>query len=223
MMPFPDGMTGTANGTLIFSVLLALYYGIIVHRAPSLRRTIVKTGSVALLVLLAWLQDGPPLLIAALALSAVGDACLAQEGETPFLAGLASFLCAHVAYVALFWTKGGGIAEILSEPSRIVIAVALVAAVALILSRLWPALEAAMRPPVALYCVAILAMGVSSLSELGATVVLGAVLFMASDAILAAGRFLVPAGDPRHAWMQPLVWALYYVAQLLLTLSFVVA
>lgn len=223
MMPFPDGMAGTANGTLIFSVLLALYYGIIVHRAPSLRRTIVKTGSVALLVLLAWLQDGPPLLIAALALSAVGDACLAQEGETPFVAGLASFLCAHVAYVALFWTKGGGIAEILSEPSRIVIAVALVAAVALILSRLWPALEPAMRPPVALYCVAILAMGVSSLSELGATVVLGAVLFMASDAILAAGRFLVPAGDPRHAWMQPLVWALYYVAQLLLTLSFVVA
>lgn len=80
-----------------------------------------------------------------------------------------------------------------------------------------------MRLPVLFYCVAILAMGISSLSELGATVVLGAVLFMASDAILAAGRFLVPADDPRHAWMQPLVWALYYAAQLLLTLSFIVA
>lgn len=223
MMPFPGGVENIANGTLIFSVLLAVFYGMIVHRAPSLRRTVVKTGSVALLVLLAWLQGGPPLLLAALALSAVGDACLAQKGETPFLAGLASFLCAHVAYVALFWAKGGGIAEILSEPSRIVIALALVTAVALILSRLWPALEAAMRLPVLFYCVAILAMGISSLSELGATVVLGAVLFMASDAILAAGRFLVPADDPRHAWMQPLVWALYYAAQLLLTLSFIVA
>ena len=221
MMPFPGGVENIANGTLIFSVLLAVFYGMIVHRAPSLRRTIVKTGSVVLLAALAAIEGGPTLLVAALALSAVGDACLAQDGEKAFLAGLASFLLAHIAYVALFWTTGGGIAEIVSQPSRIVIALMLLAAVGLILSRLWPAIEAAMRPPVALYCVAILAMGLSSLSDLGAAVVAGAVLFMASDAILAAGRFLVPHDDPRQNWMRPLVWLLYYTSQLVLTLSFI--
>ncbi|MDO9307122.1 MAG: lysoplasmalogenase [Mesorhizobium sp.] len=221
MMPFPGGVENIANGTLIFSVLLAVFYGMIVHRAPSLRRTIVKTGSVVLLAALAAIEGGPTLLVAALALSAVGDACLAQDGEGPFLAGLASFLLTHIAYVGLFWTTGGGIAEIVSQPSRIVIALTLLAAVGLILSRLWPAIEAAMRPPVALYCVAILAMGLSSLSDLGAAVVAGAVLFMASDAILAAGRFLVPHDHPRQNWMRPLVWLLYYTSQLVLTLSFI--
>lgn len=220
-MPFPGGVESIANGTLIFSVLLAVFYGMIVHRAPSLRRTVVKTGSVVLLGVLAATEGGPGLLVVALALSAIGDACLAQDGEKAFLAGLASFLLAHIAYVALFWTTGGGIAEIVSQPSRIVIAITLAAAVGLILSRLWPAIEAAMRPPVALYCVAILAMGIASLSDLGAVVVAGAVLFMASDAILAAGRFLVPHDDPRQGWMRPLVWTLYYAAQLLLPLSFI--
>ncbi len=221
MMPFPGGVENIANGTLIFSVLLSVFYGMIVHRPPSLRRTIVKTGSVVLLTVLAAVEGGPALLVAALALSAIGDACLAQDGEKAFLAGLASFLLAHVAYVALFWTTGGGIDEIFSQPSRIVIALALLAAVGLILSRLWPAIEAAMRPPVALYCVAILAMGIASLSDLGPAVVAGALLFMASDAILAAGRFLVPDDDPRQGWMRPLVWLLYYMSQLVLTLSFV--
>jgi uncharacterized membrane protein YhhN len=199
-MPFPGGIENIANGTLILSVLLAVLYGFAVSRPVSLRRTLVKTGSIALLALLAAVEGGPVLLVAALVLSAIGDACLAQEGERWFLGGLASFLAGHIAYIALFWTTGGGIAELVSEPSRIVIALALVAAVGLILSRLWPAIEAGMRPPVALYCAAILAMGVSS---------------------LAAGRFLVAPRDARQDWIRPLVWALYYAAQLLLTLSFV--
>jgi uncharacterized membrane protein YhhN len=221
-MPFPGGIESISNGTLILSLLLSVLYGFAVSRPVSLRRTLVKTGSVALLALLAAVEGGPLLLIAALVLSAIGDACLAQEGEHWFLAGLTSFLVGHIAYVALFWTTGGGLAEILSQPSRIVIALSLAAAVALILTRLWPAIETGMRPPVALYCAAILAMGVSSLSELGPNVVAGALLFMASDALLAAGRFLVGPGDPRQDWIRPLVWALYYAAQLLLTLSFVV-
>lgn len=220
-MPFPGGIENISNGTLILSLLLAVLYGFAVSRPVSLRRTVVKTGSVALLALLAVIEGGPALLVAALVLSAIGDACLAHEGERPFLAGLASFLAGHIAYIALFWTTGGGIAEIVSQPSRIVIAVALVAAVGLILSRLWPAIEPNMRPPVALYCAAILAMGISSLAGLGPTVVAGALLFMASDALLAAGRFLVAPRDARQDWIRPLVWALYYAAQLLLTLSFV--
>jgi uncharacterized membrane protein YhhN len=220
-MPFHGGIENVSNGTLILSLLLAVLYGFAVSRPVSLRRTIVKTGSVALLALLAALEGGPALLVAALVLSAIGDACLAHDGERPFLAGLASFLAGHLAYVALFWTTGGGIAAIVSDPPRIIITLALVAAVALVLIRLWPAIEAAMRPPVAFYCAAILAMGVVSLTQSGLTVTAGAVLFMASDALLAMGRFVVAHDDERQAWIRPLVWTLYYAAQLVLTLSFI--
>ena len=63
--------------------------------------------------------------------------------------------------------------------------------------------------------------GLARTDRLGPAVVAGAVLFMASDAILAAGRFLVADDDPRQAWMRPLVWLLYYMSQLVLTLSFI--
>jgi uncharacterized membrane protein YhhN len=221
MMLFAGGVESLANGTLVLSVIMAAYYAMIVSRPPSLRRTMVKTGAVALLAVLASAQGGPPLLIAALALGAVGDACLAQDGEPSFLAGLGAFLFAHLAYVALFWSHGGGVAEIVSEPSRVVIGGALAAAVGIILSRLWPSLGTPMRLPVALYCLAILAMGISSLADLGPTIVAGALLFMASDALLAVGRFVLPPEDARQGWMRPLVWVLYYAAQLLLTLSFI--
>jgi uncharacterized membrane protein YhhN len=51
-------------------------------------------------------------------------------------------------------------------------------------------------------------------------VIAGAILFILSDAILAAGRFLVPAGSPRHAAIAPAVWILYFAAQLCITLGF---
>ena len=48
----------------------------------------------------------------------------------------------------------------------------------------------------------------------------GALLFTASDAILATGRFLVAPESSLQAWMQPAVWVLYYSGQMLITLWF---
>lgn len=221
MMPFPGGIADTSNGTLIFAILLAVFYGIVVDRPPSMRRTIVKTGSVLLLALLAYLQGGPALLVAALVLSAAGDAFLAQEGEQTFLGGLASFLLAHVAYVALFWTIGEGIGPLRAEVWRMALAAVMVAAVALLLRQLWPAVESRLRGPVVAYAAAILAMGVASLTLPLPLAILGAVLFMASDALLATGRFLMAPASPQQAWVRPTVWALYFVAQVCITLAFV--
>ena len=78
MTPFPGGIESLANGTLILSAAAALLYLPLQGREPSLRRTLVKTGSTALLALLAWMEGGPALLVAALALSAAGDAFLAH-------------------------------------------------------------------------------------------------------------------------------------------------
>lgn len=222
-MPFAGGLSETANGTLLFAVLLAVFYGFISGHPPSWRRTAAKAGGVLLLALLAALQGGPALLVAALLLSAAGDAFLAQVGERPFLAGLASFLLAHLAYVALFALSGEGAGLIAAEPWRIALGLAMLAAVGLLVRLLWPVLPGAMRGPVALYAAAILAMGFGALTVPAPLVVAGAVLFMASDGLLAAGRFLMPPASPHHGWAQPTVWALYFAAQAMITLGMLVS
>jgi uncharacterized membrane protein YhhN len=84
---------------------------------------------------------------------------------------------------------------------------------------LWRRVEPALRVPIAVYVAAILAMGVSSLTTSNLWVVAGAVLFMASDGLLATERFLLSPGSPQTAWMRYAVWVLYYGAQLAITLG----
>lgn len=219
-MPFPGGIEETSNGTLLFAVLLAVAHGWMVARPPSWRRTAVKTGSVVLLAILAILQGGPLLLILALLLSAAGDAFLSREGEKAFLAGLVSFLAAHVAYIALFALAGHGLQLLLASTWRLAVAAAMTLSVALLMRRLWPAVGKALQVPVAIYALAILAMGVASLTTLLPLAILGAVLFMASDSLLAVGRFLLRPESTHQGWLQPFVWALYFAAQLAIVLAF---
>ena len=58
------------------------------------------------------------LLVAALVLSAAGDAFWSREGERALLGGLAAFFAAHIAYVVLFLRMGDGAAGFLAEPWR---------------------------------------------------------------------------------------------------------
>ena len=219
MMPLPGPPTDGANGTLLLAVLAAFLYLYVVRQPQSWRRTVVKTAGVALLGVLAFQQGGPILLVAALALGAAGDACLSRDGDRWFLAGLASFLASHVAYVPLFALEGGGLAAMVSQPWRIAAAVAMVAAVGALLRILWPGVPVDMRMPVAAYAAAILAMGLTSLTVPAPIIALGAALFMASDALLAFGRFRI-APDAQPDWLGPAVWVLYFAAQLTLTLGF---
>jgi uncharacterized membrane protein YhhN len=223
MMPFPGGIEATANGTLILSAVAAILYLFLTRRPSSFRRTAVKTASTALLGVLVLVEGGPLLLAAALFLSALGDLFLAEEGERTFLAGLGSFLLAHLVYVVLFGMAGGGAAALAAEPWRIAAAALVAIFAAGMFRRLRPALPGDMVVPVAVYVVAILAMGLAALTLPSIAVIAGAVLFIASDAILAAGRFLIPAGSPRQAIVAPAVWSLYYAAQVSITLGFLLS
>lgn len=217
-MPFPGGLAAAPNAALVFSVAAAFLYFLMLGRPPSWRRTVTKTIAVLLLAFLAFDQNGPWLLVAALLLSAAGDAFLAQDGEKPFLAGLASFLAAHVAYVALFAAAGDG-ALIIAEPWRAALAAAMLAASGLLLFPLWPALDAGLRLPVAVYTAAILGMGLSALTLPVPVVILGASMFMVSDGILATEKFLLVPQSPHRRWTGKAVWLLYYAAQILITLG----
>ncbi|TIP68916.1 MAG: lysoplasmalogenase, partial [Mesorhizobium sp.] len=63
-------------------------------------------------------------------------------------------------------------------------------------------------------------MGISALTLSNFWVVGGAVLFMAYDGLLAAEKFLLSAISPHRAWTRHAVWALYYAAQLGITMGF---
>ena len=115
------------------------------YMAPSWRRTIAKTLAVSLLGVVAMLAGGPVLLVIALLLSAAGDAFLAHTGERAFLAGLASFLAAHIGYVLLFAGTGDGLAGIGSDWWRLALVPVIFLLAGVVLARLWPSLPGQMK------------------------------------------------------------------------------
>lgn len=222
MMPFPGGIESHSNGTLALSVVAALYYLYLLDRPASWRRTAVKTAAVGLLAVLVFLEHGPWLLTLALIACAAGDALLSRDGPRAFLGGLGAFLIGHVLYAGLFFTAGSP-NLLMSEPWRLLVAgIAAVFAGVMVL-KLRPALDASMRLPVTAYIAAILAMAVSALTVGGIWIAAGAVLFMASDAILATERFLLSPMSSAARIMQPAVWILYYLAQTAIVLGAVYA
>jgi uncharacterized membrane protein YhhN len=170
----------------------ALAYGLVFVTQPvSVLRTVVKTASVAALAVLAYLDGGSVLLAVALAFCALGDAFLAGDPKRWLPLGLAAFLVGHLVYIPLFLERAG-----------------------LMLRALWGSLGK-LRVPVVVYVLAIVGMVVSSLllpARAWPTTV-GALAFMASDAVLSFDLFKNAKllGSPRlTAWA---VWALYWGAQ----------
>ena len=150
--------------------------------------------------------------LAALALCAVGDVLLIPSSRTTFRLGLASFLLGHLGFAAAF-VRGG-------IDWRYATAAALVAcALAVIVGRwLLPHVERAMRPPVIAYIVVIssmVALAVGSFAAHGRALPLVAALaFYASDLAVARDTFVHKAFVNR-LWGLPL----YYGAVLLFALS----
>lgn len=220
MLPFHGGIEATENATLIFSAVAALFYAFMLEMKPSGPRSGVKTVSTALLAMLAFQLGGPPLLIAGLALGALGDFFLSRDGDKAFLAGLASFLASHIAYIALFLGVGSGLEVLLAEPWRGAVAALLAALTLAMLSVLMRRVPPTLRLPVIAYSAAILMMGVSALTTLNTLLIAGAIAFIASDSTLAWERFISPGISSARPLMRQAVWALYYLAQAMIALAF---
>jgi sterol desaturase/sphingolipid hydroxylase (fatty acid hydroxylase superfamily)/uncharacterized membrane protein YhhN len=148
-------------------------------------------------------------LLAGLAASLAGDVALMFPGG--FVPGLAAFLLAHLAYVALFRRDVGG--RGLGIPLLATLAVG-----ASIYAVLLPRLDPVLRIAVALYIVAIATMAAQAIARARAlrdgpavAVAFGAGVFMVSDAVLAIDRFVAPFGDARLV-----VLSTYYLAQVLI-------
>lgn len=237
MLPLPTLLASSPPLTL--SLLSSLSYTLLIPSRPSPSRTATKTLSTLLLALTTYLNpSSPPLLTAGLALSSLGDFFLALSDTNPpakpktaptnddddpfFLPGLTSFLLAHLLYTRLLLTHPG------STPLRTLLTTSpaswtLTALIITMLSILIPRVGSALRVPVAVYAVAIYVMGLSALAlpEGKEGVTVGAMMFTASDAVLAVEKFVVgPTTGERRGWMGYAVWGLYYGGQGLIAVGF---
>lgn len=149
------------------------------------------------------------LLLAAQACSMAGDVFLMVPGH--FIAGLVSFLVAHLFYIALFRQGVGWF------PSRRAL-VATLAVGVVIYAALWTSLPPTLRSPVGAYMVVIALMAAQAIGRAGVLrdkpslwVAIGACFFMLSDTLLATNRFAIAL-----PMAQALVLSTYYIAQILI-------
>ena len=152
-------------------------------------------------------------MVAGLGCSALGDAFLMQ-GRDYFVAGLGSFLVAHLGYLWAL-TCDSRLAQ-----RKLPFAVYGVAGAGLV-AWLWPQVPRALSLPVCLYAATIMTMAAQAASRAlskrdpGAVLAaVGAALFVVSDAALAAGRF----GHPLE-WGRLLILGTYFAAQAGLAMS----
>lgn len=152
------------------------------------------------------------LVLAALLLGWLGDVLLLARRSAVFLAGLAAFLLAHVAYA---WAFAG----LPQHAGGLLVGAALMVCVgAVVLRAFWPRLGPLYRVAVPAYVVAIGAMCTLAIGAGAGSgtwwLPVAALAFAASDVAVARDRFIGHA-FANKAWGLPL----YYAAQLVLAAS----
>ena len=190
------------------------------HAGARLQLYVFKPLTTALILLVALqAKHAPtpayrPLIVAGLVCSLAGDVFLMLPRER-FVAGLLSFLFAHLFYIAAFVSGGAGASSWSAWAGA-----ALLAYGASMLRLLWPRLGS-LKAPVLVYVGVILLMVWLALGRwLGAQApgsglaAAGALLFAASDSLLAWNRF---RGE--FASAPAIILVTYFPAQLLIALS----
>lgn len=172
---------------------------------------ISKPLATAVLLRLAW-QGGRTVdarlrrgVLAGLACSLAGDVLL-MLSPALFVGGLLAFLAAHLCYLYAFTVD----TRLFARRLPLLVLAAIGAAV---LSFLWSGLAPALRGPVIVYVVVLVAMAAQAIArwhvhpgQRTALAALGGVLFVVSDALLAIDRFRVPL--PAAAlWVLATYWA----------------
>jgi len=225
-------MPTKANTSLILFVLISLVY-FIGEFLPS-KSIIYATKPLLMIALMAYFyfatKEHPSSfrfwIIIGLLFSFGGDTLLMFVESDPkaqifFLLGLASFLLAHLAYLFAFIkypsTQKGFVKK------RPIWVIPFLLLLIIFLTYLWPDLPGDFRIPVFLYACAIIAMALGSLNLKGKiadpiaqTILIGALLFVFSDAIIALNKFKtaqLSIPEPRLMIMIPYLVGQYLIAK----------
>lgn len=213
------------------SLLLALFLAVAaldwaaVHGRNRPLEYVAKPGCMVFLVLAAVTLDpvdaaARTALVVALVLSALGDVFLMLPGRQPgssgpnlFVAGLASFLLGHLAYVVGFALEGLEAGGLLLGLLPVALIIATVGRHAVRAVRAGDEPELAV--PVQAYVAVISAMVLGAFGTVDWRAALGAGLFAGSDSLIAWERFV-----RSRRWAPVTIIVTYHLAQALLVLSF---
>ncbi|MFC5676149.1 lysoplasmalogenase [Aeromicrobium endophyticum] len=158
-------------------------------------------------------QAGAPrLLVVALALCFLGDLFLEIDGL--FIAGMAAFAGAHIAFITLF-ARGGAVARLRARP--LIGVVYVVAAIAMV-AWCWGGLEPGLKPAIPVYAALLVSTASLSLAA-DARAGLGGALFLVSDGIIALSEAGRVDGDAAVTGLA--IMTLYILAILLLATAVV--
>lgn len=204
---------------LAAAALLAIVYGFTLSRSPpSPAKLLLKISGMVILTSVAVWAGAPLLLVAGLAACTLGDAFLAGRTERWLIPGMAAFFVGHIFYVALFWATGQVSGDLLNTLGRAVLVLAGAGYIFWLSPSLGP-----MRLPVLAYGAVILVMGAAAIAlppGFG-LVLIGALMFIASDAILANELFRRPPGEAPRLIPSVSLWNLYFFGQMLICIGMI--
>lgn len=201
---------GVARGVLALSIVFGASFlaAPLVAGEPALMAA-WKAPAVALLGVYGLLHRAPILALGLFA-GAAGDALL-ELGPAQMIPGIAAFALGHLLYAGAFGVR---LARDGLRPWGLLIALAMGAYAALMTAWLRPDLGA-LAVPVTGYNAIIAAMvALAAVARAPMLALVGAVLFAASDSLLALRQFKGLLEGPI-----PIVWATYYAGQLCIALG----
>jgi uncharacterized membrane protein YhhN len=210
--------------TALGLIAAAAYGTYFLHRPPTFMRAVVKTlfmGAVAAGLIAA---GAPRPLILAIVFSAFGDFFLAFDKKWLLPFGILSFLLAQLIYVVIFlalWFFSGDNAPF--WPRYIAMGAVIATAIAFLI---WMGPKLGwMALGVVPYAIAIAGMGAAAmwLPWPAWPAMLGAVLFLISDFVLAAELFRLSPDAPARRLTAPIVWWTYAAAQMLIVVGLIIA
>ncbi len=209
-------MNSVATALLVLAGVAAVGNWIAVAREHQTGIYVCKPLTLALLIASACTLDPTTTdavrawFVVALVLSLLGDVFLMLPHDV-FVAGLGSFLLAHVAYIVGLNLESDG---------NWWWAIPVALAVGVLGSRLVRGIRRSGHPemvgPVVAYVLTIAVMVASALAGGNAVAATGAVLFMISDALIGEHRFVRPRG-----WQPLAIMVTYHLAQALFVVSLV--
>lgn len=200
------------------SAAAAVAYGAyFLQRGSTFMRALVKTTFMVAAAGALVAIGAPFPLIAAIGFSALGDFFLAFKSKWTLPLGILAFLIAQLLYVLIFtaiWFFSGDNSPLL--PRYIAMGAIILTAIVFLV---WMAPKLGwMALGVVPYAIAITGMGAAAmwLPWVGWPAMLGALLFLTSDFVLAAELFRLPPEAPVRRITAPIVWWTYAAAQVLI-------